>query len=76
LFSGPVTAGFHPATPWVNLIAGEEDMPSDKMTVEHGKLPTAGEGNTGEDVKEHYFHLDSTPTHSYIKALYNLGATR
>ncbi|HXV19594.1 MAG TPA: hypothetical protein VD811_01225 [Desulfuromonadales bacterium] len=51
-------------------------MPSDKMTVEHGKLPTAGEGNTGEDVKEHYFHLDSTPTHSYIKDLYNLGATR
>src|SRR3984893_16889000 len=29
-----------------------------------------GEGNHGEDVKEMYFHLDSTPTHSYMKALY------
>jgi len=28
------------------------------------------EGNHGEDVKEHYFYLDSTPTHSYCKALY------
>jgi hypothetical protein len=28
------------------------------------------EGNHGEDVKEHYFYLDSTPTHSYLKALY------
>jgi hypothetical protein len=31
---------------------------------------TGPEGNHGEDVKEHYFHLDSTPTHSYMKALY------
>ncbi len=31
---------------------------------------TNGEGNHGEDVKEAYFHLDSTPTHSYTKALY------
>ena len=31
---------------------------------------TNGEGNHGEDVKEHYFYLDSTPTHSYMKALY------
>src|SRR5262245_20809132 len=29
-----------------------------------------GEGNHGEDVKECYFYLDSTPTHSYAKALY------
>jgi hypothetical protein len=29
-----------------------------------------GEGNHGEDVKELYFHLDSTPTHSYMKWLY------
>ncbi len=29
-----------------------------------------GEGNHGEDVKEHYFYLDSTPTHSYMKYLY------
>src|SRR6185437_11820712 len=28
------------------------------------------EGNHGEDVKEEYFYLDSTPTHSYFKALY------
>ncbi len=28
------------------------------------------QGNHGEDVKECYFHLDSTPTHSYAKALY------
>ena len=31
---------------------------------------TNGEGNHGEDVKEDYFYLDSTPTHSYMKALY------
>src|SRR6266853_1401136 len=28
------------------------------------------EGNHGEDVKEHYFYLDSTPTHSYMRMLY------
>src|SRR5438094_4541807 len=28
------------------------------------------EGNHGEDVKEYYFYLDNTPTHSYLKALY------
>ena len=28
------------------------------------------EGNHGEDVKEYYFYLDSTPTHSYMQALY------
>ncbi|MEP6768316.1 MAG: glucosidase, partial [Acidobacteriota bacterium] len=31
---------------------------------------TGPEGNHGEDVKEIYFYLDSTPTHSYMKALY------
>src|SRR3989449_4761892 len=31
---------------------------------------TNSEGNHGEDVKEYYFFLDSTPTHSYMKALY------
>src|SRR5262249_27261629 len=30
---------------------------------------TGPEGNHGEDVKEHYFYLDSTPTHSYLKGL-------
>ncbi|MBP2677996.1 MAG: uncharacterized protein H6Q82_1061, partial [Deltaproteobacteria bacterium] len=33
---------------------------------------TGPEGNHGEDVKEAYFYLDSTPTHSYMKALYKL----
>ncbi len=28
------------------------------------------EGNHGEDVKEEYYYLDSTPTHSYMKTLY------
>lgn len=28
------------------------------------------EGNHGEDVKEYYFHIDNTPTHSYMKMLY------
>jgi hypothetical protein len=31
---------------------------------------TNAEGNHGEDVKEYYYYLDSTPTHSYLKYLY------
>ena len=31
---------------------------------------TGNEGNHGEDVKESYFYLDSTPTHSYMRYLY------
>jgi hypothetical protein len=31
---------------------------------------TNGEGNHGEDVKEVYYYLDATPTHSYLKMLY------
>ena len=31
---------------------------------------TNGEGNHGEDVKEQYYYLDATPTHSYLKYLY------
>ena len=31
---------------------------------------TGNEGNHGEDVKEYYFYLDSTPTHSYLRMLY------
>ncbi|MGH7835163.1 MAG: MGH1-like glycoside hydrolase domain-containing protein, partial [Candidatus Binatia bacterium] len=31
---------------------------------------TGNDGNHGEDVKEYYFYLDSTPTHSYMKYLY------
>ena len=31
---------------------------------------TGNQGNHAEDVKEYYFYLDSTPTHSYMKCLY------
>ena len=31
---------------------------------------TGPEGNHGEDCKENYYYLDSSPTHSYMKALY------
>jgi hypothetical protein len=34
-----------------------------------------GEGNHGEDVKECYYYLDNTPTHSYMKALYKYPQT-
>ncbi len=36
---------------------------------------TGPQGNHGEDVKEAYFYLDSTPTHSYTKALYKYPQT-
>jgi len=31
---------------------------------------TGSEGNHGEDVKDYYFHVDSTPTHSYMRFVY------
>ena len=34
------------------------------------------EGNHGEDVKEYYFYLDNTPTHSYMKMLYKYPQNR
>jgi hypothetical protein len=34
------------------------------------------EGNHGEDVKEQYYHLDATPTHSYLKMLYKYPQAR
>ncbi|PQO40706.1 MGH1-like glycoside hydrolase domain-containing protein [Blastopirellula marina] len=37
---------------------------------------TGPEGNHGEDVKEAYYYLDSTPTHSYLKALYKYPQAR
>src|SRR5215475_6420661 len=37
---------------------------------------TPSEGNHGEDVKDYYFYLDSTPTHSYMKYLYKYPQTR
>src|SRR5260370_14995218 len=36
---------------------------------------TNSEGNHGEDVKEYYFYLDNTPTHSYMKYLYKYPHT-
>jgi hypothetical protein len=33
---------------------------------------TGNQGNHGEDVKEYYYYLDSTPTHSYMKMLYKV----
>src|SRR5262249_50582654 len=39
--------------------------------LKEGFVGLAGnEGNHGEDVKEYWFYLDSTPTHSYMRALY------
>ena len=35
---------------------------------------TGNEGNHGEDVKEYYFYLDNTPTHSYMKYLVQVPA--
>jgi hypothetical protein len=37
---------------------------------------TPSEGNHDEDVKEYYFYLDSTPTHSYMKYLYKYAQAR
>jgi len=37
---------------------------------------TNPQGNHGEDVKESYFYLDSTPTHSYVKSLYKYPQSR
>ena len=37
---------------------------------------TNGEGNHGEDVKEFYYYLDATPTHSYMKMLYKYPQAR
>src|SRR5262245_14845752 len=41
----------------------------DAILKEHLFGLTNSEGNHGEDVKEYYFYLDSTPTHSYMKYL-------
>ena len=37
---------------------------------------TGSEGNHGEDVKEYYYYLDATPTHSYLKGLYRYPQNR
>ena len=41
-----------------------------ELIVDTAVLITLFSGNHGEDVKECYYYLDSTPTHSYMKALY------
>ncbi|WP_027303192.1 MGH1-like glycoside hydrolase domain-containing protein [Rudanella lutea] len=43
---------------------------SDRILKERLFGLTNGEGNHGEDVKELYYYLDNTPTHSYMNALY------
>ena len=45
-------------------------MASDPILKERLFGLTNAEGNHGEDVKEYYFYLDATPTHSYMKYLY------
>ncbi len=47
----------------------------DKMLKERLFGLTGHEGNHGEDVKEKYWYLDSTPTHSYAKAMYRYPHT-
>ena len=42
----------------------------DPILKERAYGATNSEGNHGEDVKEYYFYIDSTPTHSYMKYLY------
>lgn len=42
----------------------------DRMVKERFFGLTNGQGNHGEDVKEYYYYLDSTPSHSYMKMLY------
>ena len=37
---------------------------------------TGSQGNHGEDVKDYYFYLDSTPTHSYMKGLYKYSQAK
>jgi hypothetical protein len=60
-------------------ISDEKQLMCFSVGVWNGKDPilkerlfglTNSEGNHGEDVKEYYFYLDSTPTHSYMKYLY------
>jgi hypothetical protein len=60
-------------------ISGEKQLLCFALALWNGRDPilkerlfglTNSEGNHGEDVKEYYFYLDSTPTHSYMKYLY------
>src|SRR5579884_1800618 len=49
----------------IALWNGEDDILKERLFGLTNK-----EGNHGEDVKEYYFYLDNTPTHSYMKCLY------
>ncbi|MEX1241965.1 MAG: glucosidase, partial [Cyclobacteriaceae bacterium] len=60
-------------------ISDEHQLLNFSLALWNGKDPilkerifglTGKEGNHGEDCKEHYYYLDSTPTHSYMKMLY------
>ena len=60
-------------------ICGEKQLTCFALALWNGRDPilkervfglTNSEGNHGEDAKEYYFYLDSTPTHSYMKYLY------
>jgi hypothetical protein len=60
-------------------ISGEKQFVCFAIALWNGRDPilkerlfglTNSEANHGEDVKEYYFYLDSTPTHSYMKYLY------
>ena len=60
-------------------ISGEQQKVCFALALWNGRDPilkerlfglTNSEANHGEDVKEYYFYLDSTPTHSYMKYLY------
>ncbi|HEY6342541.1 MAG TPA: glucosidase [Bryobacteraceae bacterium] len=60
-------------------ISGDRQLTCFALALWNGRDPilkerlfglTNSEGNHGEDVKEYYFYLDSTPTHSYMKYLY------
>ncbi len=49
----------------VSFWNGEDDILKERF---YGV--TGNQGNHGEDVKDYYFYLDSTPTHGYMKMLY------
>src|SRR4051794_5066292 len=60
-------------------ISDDRQRPGFALALWNGKDPilkerlfglTNAEGNHGEDCKEYYFYLDSTPTHAYMKFLY------
>ncbi|HME40088.1 MAG TPA: hypothetical protein VKG63_14130, partial [Steroidobacteraceae bacterium] len=62
-------AGMSDADQWVCLSLGMWNG-NDPILKERLFGLTNAEGNHGEDVKEHYFYLDATPTHSYLRMLY------